>query len=213
MKNSKTTPKQILNAKFTQLLFVLAFSLFIGSCNDDDQPDMEPEATCDTSLSAFDQLYMNELSIHSYYEDEVTMDLSVHAYSFTVSSDKVLCKIGYQAQPSLVTDYEIRIIDVTNGNNLVYSSNHTFSEITTSYEDVGGVPLQANVEYQIEREYDPGNFTTQTIGRLMSSNDYLNPLSFPMVYGDLTITGSVFYGYGGPVTDTYLPYIDLVFEN
>lgn len=126
MKNSKTTPKQILNAKFTQLLFVLAFSLFIGSCNDDDQPDMEPEATCDTSLSAFDQLYMNELSVHSYYEDEVTMDLSVHAYSFTVSSDKVLCKIGYQAQPSLLTDYEIRIIDVTNGNNLIYSSNHTF---------------------------------------------------------------------------------------
>lgn len=202
--------KNLFSRKATYFLLLPA-SLFLMSCNDDDSP-IETEAICDVTDSNFNQLYDNELNTHSYYDDEVTMDLSVHSYSFTVNTAKVICKVGYQAQPNLVDDYTIRIIDETN-NNLIYSSNHTFSETTTSYVNVGGVVLNANTIYTIEREYDPGTFTTETIGRMISSNDYNNPLSFPIVFGDLTITGSNFYGYGGPVLDAYLPYIDIVFEN
>ena len=38
-------------------------------------------------------------------------------------------------------------------------------------------------------------------------------LSFPNTLGELTITGSTFYGTGGPADDWGIPFIDIVFQD
>lgn len=199
------------NIKTNSIMLILSFGLLMVSCDDDD-PMPNPMSVCDTDNSKFSQLVNQQLTSNPDFELAEFMDLAVHSYTFMVDTDKTICKIGYQAQPNLDTDYEIRIIDVTNGNQVIYSGTHSFSSIAITYESVGGVQLSANTEYKIEREYDPGFFDTKNIGKLMRSTNYSNNLTFPMTFGELTITHSSFYGYGGPNDDNYLPYIDLIFE-
>lgn len=198
------------SARILTLILLASFSLM--SCDDDDEGGYPiPMSVCDTDNSAFKQLVDQTMANNGDYELVETMDLAVHSYSFSVSTDKTICRIGYLAQPNLDVDYEIRIIDATNGNQVIYTGMHSFSSTSMTYESVGGVQLTANTEYIIEREYNPGFFNSANIGTLMRDING-NDVAFPMSLGDLTILGSNFYGYGGPIEDVYLPYIDLVFE-
>lgn len=207
MKNLIYPLKSVYNlrniSKFALLLFV-SFS-FVNCNNDDDNPVYEPEAVCDTNNSEFDQLYQSIVNNNNV--DDFWMDLITHSYNFKLSANKNLCKIGYQAYPGITGSvYEIELKE-TASQTVLYSGFHSFSDTSTSYIDAG-VTLYAGVEYTISRSYDPGTFTTDIIGRGVHGPN----LSFPANFGDIQILSSNAEGYGGPVVDFFIPYIDLVFE-
>lgn len=184
-------------------LSILFFSFF--SCKEED--NINEKLGCSPTNTTFNQLYQN-LASNSQNSDTQTMDLETHAYTFEVSSNHTICKVGYQSLPNFnTTPYLIEIEDVTT-NTVLYSASHLFSAASTSYVNITPVNLQVNHSYIIRRvQSNWNNDITNTIGRLVSGN-----ISFPVVQGDLKITSSTFYGTGGPNNDFGIPYIDIVFE-
>ena len=184
---------------------VILFGLI--SCNSDDD-SIELEAICDPSNTIFSQLY-NNLSNSPSNQDETTMDLETHSYTFEVSSNKIICQIGYQSVPDYNSiPYLIEIYDNTSSI-LLYSENHIFSSSTTSYISITPINIESGHSYTINRIQTNWNGNiVNTIGRLVHGN-----LSFPNTLGELTITGSTFYGTGGPADDWGIPFIDIVFQD
>lgn len=186
-----------------------SFFILIGlvSCSNDDNTNLQQEAICDTTNTTFDQLYTS-LVTSSSNNDETTMDLETHSYNFEVAENKTICQIGYQSLPNFnATPYQIEIFDNTSST-LIYSDNHIFSSTATSYISIIPIQIEAGHSYTIKRiQTNWNNNLGNTIGRLVNGN-----LSFPITYGELTITGSSFYGTGGPMDDWGIPYIDIVFQ-
>lgn len=184
-------------------LSILLFSFF--SCKDEDQ--ITEKLGCNPTNTTFNQLYQN-LANNPQNNDGQTMDLETHAYTFEVSNNKTICKVGYQSLPNFnTTPYLIEIEDITT-NTILYSASHLFSAASTSYVNITPINLQVNHYYTIRRvQTNWNNNINNTIGRLVTGN-----FSFPVVQGDLKITSSIFYGTGGPNNDLGIPYIDIVFE-
>lgn len=139
------------------------------------------------------------------------MDAETHTYSFEVSSPKTICMIGYQSLPSFnQTPYLIEVYDSTS-NTLLYNGNHIFSPNSTSYYSITPIALVVGHSYTIRRIQTnwAGNIGN-TIGRVVHSSTA--SITLPATFGDLTITGSSFYGTGGPHYNWGVPYIDIVFE-
>jgi hypothetical protein len=187
------------------IFLVFLYLSFILSCK-----TIEEINTCDESNSPFQSLFL--MAATSGLEERISIDTEVHEYSFELTADKTLCKIGYQSQqddPSV--PYIIELYD-NDANTLMYSEPHTFSRDQTSYIIPGGrIRLFAGTSYTVRRiQTNWGNDIGNTIGRVVV--DWENMLSFPFQYDEMTITGSGFYQNGGPLSGYAIPYIDLIFE-
>jgi len=192
--------------KFIPLLLssTLLFSL---GCQVDDEMDEEIQTLlCDSSNTTFNQLYTS-LVTSADSGTTASLDLVTHSYTFGVTSNKVICKVGYQSVPAMSsTPYLIEIYDNTSATTL-YSENHTFSSTATSYVTIIPTVIQTGHSYTIKRSQNNfGGNIVNTIGRRITNT------TFPVVYGDLKITGSSYYGTGGPLNNSSIPYIDIVFE-
>ena len=181
----------------------------MSSCESDNETETEALAVCDSSTTNFKTIF-NSL-VTTTYTDEVTMDLEIHEYTFEISSDREICEIGYQSHPNIETlPYTIEIYDNTN-NVSIYSDDHVFSSINTSYINPSQpINLVANVSYTIRRtQTNWVPLITNTIGRMA----YKTTMAFPYTEGPLTITSSFF---GDSSIGTWplnygLPFIDIVF--
>jgi len=186
------------------LLFIIIVLIFTG-CNKDNK-NISKITECDTSNTTFNQLY-NTLVNTAPNQNRITMDLETHSYTFEVLTEQKICKIGYQSLSTFnTTPYLFEISDNTSST-LLYSGSHTFSSLTTSYVSIPPVQLIVGHSYTIKRIQKNWNGNiVNTIGRLVEGN-----LIFPSTFGALKITGSSFYGTGGPLDNEIIPYIDIVF--
>lgn len=213
--------------KFIYLLSLIVLSFLSCNSSDDErvtndfvieQPEESPqpeeeeqtEAQCDSSNSNFNQLY-SSLANSSNFDDVISMDTDYHTYSFEVLNNKTICKIGYQSLVTFnTTPYLIEIFDNTN-NTIIYSGSHLFSFTSTSYVDIDPIQVQTNHSYTIKRIQTNWNGKiSNTIGRLLQGE-----INFPIVNGDLVITGSSFYRNESDdaIAIPHMPYIDIVFQN
>lgn len=197
--------------KFIKLLVCFIVPLLISCTDEDDESVVNNPLQCDSSNTTFNQLYINLVNTTPNF-DEVTIDLETHSYTFEVLSNKTICSIGYQSLPTFnTTPYLMEIYDNTTST-LLYSGSHTFSSTATSYVSITPIQVVVGHSYTIKRiQTNWGTNIGNTIGRRVG-NTNVN-LSFPITLGDLKITGSSFYGTGGPTDNWALPYIDIVFQN
>lgn len=187
--------------KYSKIYLLLLFSISIASCEDDID-----SKTCDNSSSEFQSIFQSLVS--NGHTDTETYDSEIHEYSFSLTSNKDVCKIGYQSQPAMSsTDYIIEIVDNSTGS-IIYSDNHRFSSTQTSYITPSSpINLKSGVSYTVRRIQTLwGNNIGNTIGRIAMKHN----MSFPYSNGIMTITGSKFYQNGGPSINGAVPYIDLI---
>lgn len=190
-------------------VFFLAITATL-SCNNDDNQNQP--SSCNTANSEFSQLYATTLASNSSFTDVTTMDLLTHEYTFELSANKTVCSIGYQGNTNLYTAgilYLIEIVD-NSTNTVVYSGNHLFDSTQTEYVSITPTNLTAGTSYTLKRTVTNylGNIAN-TVGRMVRFN---GPSPYPVSNALMTITGSDFYGTGGPVPDFGIPYIDIVFQ-
>lgn len=168
---------------------------------------------CSTNDSLFRQLFSNVKNSNPNYVDIITMDTKIHAYTFTVSSQKEVCFIGYQSYSGLdQIHYKIVIMDSVN-NSTIYSNNHLFSSGQVSYISPSQViTFLPGKEYTINRVQNNNVSLAELTGRLLHNNNLSLP--FPFINGDLTITGSNFYDNttSGNLQSYGIPYIELIFK-
>lgn len=191
--------------KTVHFVLIVALSSLLA-CNKDESVPKAPTPP----PTPFNQLYANVVAT-SPNQNEVFIDLEVHEYFFEVSAIETLSKIGYQSLPSFsTTPYLIELYDSTSGT-LLYSGSHLFSWFATSYVAISPITLLPGHSYTIKRIQTnwAGNIGN-TIGRIVHCNG--GGLGFPLTYGTLTITGSSFYGTGGPMNNWGIPFIDMVFQ-
>ena len=195
-----------------KLALLLCIATLLTACKK--EHNKKPDPTCDSTNTKFNQLFNLQLSLPSM-NDSITIDSYTHLYTFKVSNDEVLCKIGYQAYPGMDTlPYTFELFDSTT-NSLVYSGNHLLSSLTTTYVPIVPVNLIAGHKYTISRiqPNDIGNPANLT-GRLaLIGFQVANQLSFPINNNGITILSTDFVGgISGSLENCALPYIDLVFQ-
>lgn len=192
---------------FQKIAFVLITSLALMSCSDEDPILIEDDSLmCDESTSEFQSLFQS--MINDGHEDRVFLDTRFHEYSFSLTADKEVCKIGYQSIPEIEsTPYLIEIVD-NSSNSTIYSDSHVFSSNNTSFATPSStINLKSGVSYTLKRiQTNYGQYISSTIGR-MAMQDSMN---FPYTNGVMTITGSNFHQGDGPMFDVAVPYIDLI---
>lgn len=167
---------------------------------------------CSTTGTLFQAIYTN-LTSTTGITNTNTMDSYVHGYEFNVTSNKVICSIGYQSQAAVAGQlYKIELIDNTTGTTL-YNTSSTFSSSATSYVSVPNITVQAGHNYIVRRTLlnDLGSVMNR-IGRLATSSTYF--ISFPYSSGVLHITGARFDSNttSATLSNIGLPYIDIVFQ-
>lgn len=183
-------------------LVTLSLIFVIGCDNEDIQ------VSCNNTTSEFQSIYKNLITIG--YKEYVSFDTEIHEYTFTLSADKEVCKIGYQSQPGISsTPYLIEIVD-NSKNVIIYSNNHTFSSTSTSYvTPTSTINLQSGVSYTIRRiQTNWGTNIGNTIGRFVRNSS----MNFPYSVGIMTITSAGFYQNGGTLRENGVPFIDLIFK-
>lgn len=191
------------NMNQLKIYLIVLSLLFVFGCDDDDKPDL-----CNNTTSEFQSIYKNLIT--SGYKDDVNFDTEIHEYTFTLSADKEVCKIGYQSQSGISsTPYLIEIED-NSKNVVIYSNSHTFSSIATSYvTPTATINLQSGLSYTVRRiQTNWGTNIGNTIGRLARNR----PMNFPYSSGIMTITTADFYQRGGPLTELGVPFIDLILK-
>lgn len=210
IKNHSEASEHKSKSSITVLVFAL-ISMFMISCG----TSPTPTPTCNTSNTLFQQIY-NNVATAAGNTNTITFDNDVHQYNFTVSTNKVICSVGYQSQPAVASQiYKIQIIDFTPGSTAILATvNSTFSSTTTSYASVPNIIVVPGHTYAIRRTLtnDLG-YVVNTVGRMVTSTS--NPtIPFPYTVGDLTITGSTLYQSGSTPTvfNFGLPFIDIVFQ-
>jgi hypothetical protein len=193
-------------------LALLAIAL--ASCSPSNPPlPLPPPSACNTVGTDFQNLYAATLSSNALYDNYLTMDLVTHEYTFTVSTNKTVCTLGYQGNATLFASsipYTMEIYNNTTST-MVYSGNIVFNSASTDYQPITPTPLVAGNSYTIRRNANNylGNIGN-TIGRICRKN--AGPNQYPATNGVLTITTSNFYGTGGPVPNYGIPNIDIVFQ-
>ena len=193
------------------IYLVLLLPLCFCGCT---KKESAPKAT--SSNSDFDKLY-NGIVTTNAFKDEVLADYVVHAYTFEVANPHTITKIGYQSLPNFNAPYLFEIFDSTAAV-LVYSGYHAFSPNATTYVAIKPVVVVPGHSYTLSRIQDnfkPGDDISEALGRALHPNwaaGFNADIVFPKTSGDLTITGSVFYGDGNPSYNHGLPYIDLIYN-
>lgn len=193
----------------------LLLAISIVSCTPNPTPTPTPTPlACATTSSDFQSLYSATLASNSVFTNITTMDLVTHEYTFTLSANKNVCSIGYQGNATLFSasiPYTIEIYDNTSSS-MTYTGNHLFNSAFTDYvTPLSTVNLVAGHSYTIRRKAT--NYLSNignTIGRIIRFSPALP--SYPYTSGVLTITGSNFYGSGGPVLNYGIPYIDMILQ-
>jgi len=207
-KNIKIIEK--LKFKKNVFLSILILSIFLSCSSDSEIKDIKSTTACDSTNTTFNQLY-TQTAIDNF--DEITLDTSIHSYTFEVLTSKNICSIGYQSYHDIPsTPYHIEIFNNTT-NSLTYSSDLVFSGTHISYVNVGSIPLIVGNSYTIKRfQNNFNNNAINCIGRVITSNLNNNNdrFSMPLQLGDLKITRT---DSGIPEFENmFLPYIDMVFE-
>ncbi|ESU29922.1 hypothetical protein FLJC2902T_04030 [Flavobacterium limnosediminis JC2902] len=198
----------------------LFFFFFLLGCSDQDDAIVNHDPVCDVGNTTFQQMY-SSLAVASSSHELVTMDSEIHEYSFTLSSSKTICSIGYQSVHSDPAIPYIIEIENNDTNIVLYSGTHIFSQTATSYvAPTSTISLLPNVSYSIRRIQTNWDGDAYNVcGRLIESYDNLNTISvLPISLNGMTVTGSKFSDVSdatnGPGDiDFILPYIDIVFEN
>ncbi len=182
--------------------------LIWACCSCNKETSQRPLNGCDTANTIFSQLYNNLLSSPGI-NDDTTMDLHVHSYTFQVSSPETLCKVGYQnLSPTNTSPYLIEIYDSTS-HVLLYRGTHSFSSANISYIPVNAITLTPGNSYTVKRIQNMTSNASDLIGRMILN--YNSQIVFPVILNNLTITSSSFENSTSP-PNPGLPYIDLVFE-
>ncbi|WP_310379748.1 hypothetical protein [Flavobacterium sp.] len=194
-------------------LGLLVFATFIiGSGCGSSVPD-PVTFTCSTTGTEFQQLYDQVKIANPKFSDITTIDLTTHEYTFYVDTDETICSIGYQGNANLYTaniPYTIEIYNNSAGT-LLYSGNHVFGSVSTSYKPITGVALSGGTSYTIKRiANDYLGDIANTTGRVLSFSAVSTVL--PVTFGGLSIKATNFYGKGGPIPNAGIPYIDIVLE-
>ena len=193
---------------YKTLIFGAMFTLLV-SCHKEEMP-APPDPECDSSNTPFQQLYASTFASNPAFDDDVTMDLVTHEYTFRLSAAMQICQIGYQSQPDLYANnipIDIEIVEAGT-TTVVYSGSHVFDAGQTDYVSIPPVSLSAGQDYTIRRKVVNHNgLMTNRIGRMLT---FGGTTPYPVTVGVMTITGSDFYGVGGPVPDFGIPFIDIV---
>jgi hypothetical protein len=144
---------------FTPLLIL--FFLLI-SCQNDDNDNDSMQQSCNNSNSNFSNLY-DDIIINEDLLSYDTIESSLHAYVFMVSSQKQICSIGYQSfHEDATVPYDI-IIKEEATNTILYSGSHLFTQNEMSYANLSqNIILKPNTEYVMSRIKTFG-ITTQII--------------------------------------------------
>ena len=192
--------------KYTKFIGLLTCAIFIFTSCDDCEVDETNSSGVVTEFQALFQSLVN-----SGHDDKVSFDTEIHEFTFTLSQDEEVCKIGYQSYSDIEDrHYLIEIEDKSNGS-IIYSYEHTFSSSNTSYvKPSATILLDSGIQYTIRRiqtDWDP--YITNTIGRIAVKDS----MEFPYNLGILTINSADFYQNGGPLTNQAVPFIDLVFKD
>ncbi|WP_298393609.1 hypothetical protein [Flavobacterium sp.] len=208
--------KKILIKIGLPIVLLVAATLIVGpSCGSTVPDPVATTPTCTTTNTLFQQVFAATATANPSFQDVSTMDLLTHQYTFTVNANKTICSIGYQGNATLFANnlpYTIEIVDTTT-NAVIYTGNHLFGSTATSYVSITPVNLIANQSYTIRRTLPAGGYggnIGNTIGRILRFTS--SSSVFPVTSGGFTITGSNFYGTGGPVVNFGIPYIDIVFQ-
>lgn len=191
--------KRFFKTALPMLLFVFG-TLTVGTSCSNSDPIIPPVVlSCSTIGTDFQNIFGTGGS--------VTYDFDVHSYDFKVSANKSICSIGYQSTAYNVNNpYTIKIYEA---GVLVYNQPHVFSATQTSYVPLN-LNLTAGLNYTLERiQTNSGPNNDQNIGRV-------KPVTFPLNSGFMTITASDYYfvstNGNGTLTNTNLPFIDVVFQ-
>lgn len=206
-----TIKNQISKSKvrITVIAFAI-FSMFCIGCT----PTTPVTPTCSNTNTDFQQLYNSVVATAGNVND-TTYDSETHEYSFTVTSNKIVCQIGYSGQnalPSGGLTYNMQLRD-SSTNTSLFSINTSFDSLQTSYVSVPNITLVPGHIYTVKRTIT--NYYSNyiyTIGRMVHQNGSFTPLTFPKSYGSLTIVGSKFYDNAIPQSNIGIPFIDIVFQ-
>ncbi len=184
------------------LSFVLLATLAFSSCKKD---------KFDSQNADFQTLYDN--LIDDGKDEELTMDLEIHEYTFTLSEDKALFVIGYKSHEDLrPTDYIIEIVDNTDSS-IVYNEDHQFPDGKMTYV-TPNVPVnfQSGVSYTVRRiQPNWGDNIGATIGTLVKTDE----TDYPISSGIMTINESDFRAIDFNFNSHKffaVPQIELIFE-
>ncbi len=183
-------------------IFILITGLSLVSCKKDAS---DPAVDCASNASRDMEAFFNAIHTQPEYALYETMDLTTHEYYFVPSVDIQICGIGYKSQNNSL-NYDMVIED---NSGVLYSGTHSFDSAQFSYVSVPPVTLIAGTTYTIKRTVSTGNLN-ETIGPVTRESDNggnIVPFNFPVNLGQITITGSSFYGMGGPVDDYGIPNI------
>ncbi|PWI29212.1 hypothetical protein DI383_12270 [Flavobacteriaceae bacterium LYZ1037] len=145
-----------------------------------------------------------------------TVESSLHAYVFKVSSQKQICSIGYQSFHEDVTVPYGIIIKEEATNTILYSGNHLFTQNNMSYVNLSqNIILEPNTEYVISRIQNMlNNDSNNSLGTVIDGISNGNIEFLPYTFNELSILSTRFIDiWSDDEVDVYnfLPKIDIVF--
>jgi hypothetical protein len=202
--------KQFLTIGVPAILLGVAVFVIGPACGPGPGPTVA--ASCDTTNSAFRQLYLNSKNTLSGSTEINSWDLLTHQYSFKVSVSKTICAIGYQGNAAVFAAGVPYTIEITNSTGTVlFTSNYVFSSTRVDYRSISPLVLTANQTYIIKRRLTNNlSNLANNMGKVLSFNV---GNQFPITVGDLTLTASTFYDAApGSLVNLGIPYIDIVFQ-
>lgn len=191
------------------LVATVALLLLSGCPGSVEQP---ATTTCSEVGSDFNQL-VNGLFAKKTATEKISWDLPTHFYTFSVSANRKVCKIGYKGNAALFTNnkpYKIEINDAAGAS--VYAGNHLFKSNTIDYQSITPITLLAGKTYTIKRTVVGYTNSSQVEGMIITFNSNNNINNFPISQGALTITQAGFSGGGAPINNYGIPFINMVFE-
>lgn len=171
----------------------------------------QQQITCDNTNTLFHQIYTNAASA-SGNTDRDYMDDTIHEYDFTVSSNEVICSVGYKAY--VAQPYKIEIIDNTTASTL-FSNTNTFNTSSTSYVSVPNISVIPGHSYTVRRTFAGIGALLDLQGKIVMSATPGIFMTFPKTVGAMTITGSRFYDphfFAIALPNVGIPFIDIVFQ-
>ncbi|MFL0352490.1 hypothetical protein [Xanthomarina sp. GH4-25] len=194
------------------ILIILSFLLI--SCQNDDNND-SIQQVCNNSNSNFSNLY-DDIVINEDLLSYDTVESSLHAYVFKVSSQKQICSIGYQSFHEDVTVPYGIIIKEEATNTILYSGNHLFTQNNMSYVNLSqNIILEPNTEYVISRIQNMlNNDSNNSLGTVIDGISNGNIEFLPYTFNELSILSTRFIDiWSDDEVDVYnfLPKIDIVF--
>jgi hypothetical protein len=166
----------------------------------------QPDGACDDSSFLTTDL-VDKLVDQNGFEEEFWMDARVHAYTFVLNQDKILCGIGYQSVKNV--DY---FIELKNQNDsILFSEIMEFKHRKMEYKSVGNITLHAKDTFIISRKANSGTTTASDLIGPVCRSISKSRIIFPIEHGPLKIIGISYDSSSKPTTS--FPIIDLEVNN